>query len=271
VQTLKLLLAGLALSGACATTTAFAADGPRLALWITEPIGATSGSQCDLARIPLPGVPFPLPETPPTLTERDVNAWDSTTARWTLNPARFAASDAGQKLEDHCFVLALDGKPASSGIVLSSHSARLTGLPTITAIRKDNTLVLELLSSYHGSSMRHLHVEALDSVLGQPANLERQLERIGATGTPMANDLQGLGNAWIAAVRSLVERNEIRQGMPVAEVIKRLGAPSRVTATADGQRTTHYLWYFATPLHVNPAFDVYAEDEIVRSHSFGRR
>jgi hypothetical protein len=177
MQTLKLLLAGLALSGACATTTVFAADAPRLALWITEPIGASDGSKCGLARIPLSGAPFPLPETSPTLTERDVNAWDNSTARWTLNPARFAASGDGQKLEDHCFVLALDGKPAASGMVLSSYSARRTDLPTIITTRKGNTLVLELLSSSHGSSVRHLHVGALDSVLGQPANLELQPQR----------------------------------------------------------------------------------------------
>lgn len=152
-------MASLAFSAA-----AMAADAPRLALWITAPIGTTSGTQCDLQNSP--ATASDLPSTPPTLTEQDVTAWSAHTARWTLNPARFTGRDAGQSLQDHCFVLAIDGKRISSGIVLSSYSARLTGFPTISVYNQNNTLKLQLTSGSYGSASRPIHVDVLDHVFG---------------------------------------------------------------------------------------------------------
>jgi len=267
MKPLTLVLAGLALCGATAGVAA--APQARLALWVTEPVGATNASQCKLA--PAPGMPFSLPATAPSLTERDVSDWHPDTARWFLDPARFAGAAAAQELQDHCFVLAIDGKALSSGVMLSSHSARLTDFPTISVATADSAISLQLFSGYQGRPMQPIHVEALDAVLGQRANLQRQLQRIGADGNPLAHDLQGMGNAWIAAVRKLIERNEIHQGMPLADMIKHLGPPTSVTELKEGKAVTRYVWYFTTPMHVNPLFEAYVEDDTVRAYAFGRR
>jgi hypothetical protein len=148
-----------------------AADQRRLALWITEPIGATDGSQCNLNSASADAAKFPA--APPTLTERDVIAWHPKTARWTLDPTRFTGIESAQKLRDHCFILALDGKLVSSGMALSEYSARLSGFPTLIVMNRNDAINLELLSSNHGSAMRHLHGETLNDILRQKATTEK--------------------------------------------------------------------------------------------------
>jgi hypothetical protein len=160
-----LFLAGLAFAASAA-----AADAARLALWIADPIGTSSGIDCDLEASPASAgrlLAMPLPVAPPTLTELDVIAWNRSNGRWSLDPARFAGIESAQKLQDRCFLLAIDGKLVSSGIVLSEYSARLTGFPTLIVINRNNALSLELLSSNHGSRIRLLHPEAIDTVLRQ--------------------------------------------------------------------------------------------------------
>lgn len=159
MNTMTLFLVSLAFSATSA------ADSTRLKLWVTDAIDAINGNQCNLTTSLTAS--SSLPVTHPTLTEQDVTAWNADNGRWTLNPARFSSSDVRQKLQDHCFVLAIDSKMISSGIVLSSHSARLTGFPTISLIDNNNTLDLQLTSSNHGSHMRLIHVDVLNAMLGQ--------------------------------------------------------------------------------------------------------
>lgn len=110
-----LAIASLLLSG-----VACAGDTPAMQLWVTSPIGASDGSHCAIQE--------PLPTTTPTLTERDVIAWKS--PEWQLNNTNFPKGRA-LVLVDHCFVLAINGKEITRGLVLSSHSARLSRLPTL--------------------------------------------------------------------------------------------------------------------------------------------
>ncbi len=170
MKTVRVLLAGLTLSAAIAAAAepATPVATPRLALWITDSIGTTDARQCDLMQ--LPAVAPSLPTTPPTLTERDVSAWNPQQGRWNLDPARYVGYAAAQKLQDHCFVLAIDGKFVSSGVALSSYSERLTGFATLIITTRNDALDLQLLSSNHGRYMRLIHVEAIDAVLGQRPN-----------------------------------------------------------------------------------------------------
>ena len=135
------------------------AQTPRLVLSITESIGATNGSQCV----------EDLPSTTPvgmTLTENDVTAWSRDDGRWTLDPARFSESGAGNGISDHCFVLALDGRIVSRGLALWSYSARLTGYPTLNVIPKGGALTLQLTSGNH-RNIHLLHTQELDAILGR--------------------------------------------------------------------------------------------------------
>lgn len=145
------LLAGLA---------ATAAAEPRLALWLTDPVGTTDGSRCRQADGQA------LPARPPTLTEHDVVAWDPATGRWTLSPARFAGAGVGRALQDRCFVLALDGRVVS-GIALSAHSARLIGFATLGVIERRGRLALQLTADNQAGPARPILVDALDAVLGR--------------------------------------------------------------------------------------------------------
>jgi len=153
-------------------TAVAAANPPRLALWVTDSFGteADPGERCKLTTPAT--AEAALPASAPTLTEQDVVAWTADTARWTLNTARFARSDASTKLQDHCFVLAIDGKLIVRGILLSSHSARLTNLPTIKVSDHEEALHLQLTSGNRVDDAQLLHAEALDAVLGQQHIIE---------------------------------------------------------------------------------------------------
>ncbi len=80
------------------------------------------------------------------LTEQDVAAWNDKTGVWRLDEHRFPNQAAGWQLADHCFVLAIDGKQVSSGVVLWKHSARLTKIPTLLVSTRHHALVLQLAS-----------------------------------------------------------------------------------------------------------------------------
>jgi len=262
----KLFLLSLALS------TSAVADTTRLALWVTDSIGATSGVQCNLQT---PSTPEPsLPATKPTLTENDVTTWNAENGHWTLNPARYSGTDGAQKLQDRCFVLAIDGKLISSGVVLSSHSARLTRFPTLSVYNRDHSLDLRLTSGNRGSQSTLIHVDALNDVLERGANLKWQLHRIRsitAEAQYSQDKLLQIGHEWTAAVQKLIDQKQIRKDVPIAHVIMHLAPPTSITTPEGNHRNASYLWYFDTPRHVNPTFNVQTEDGMVHSYSFGHR
>ena len=159
-------MAILLLASLVACSAVHATQPARLALWVTDTIGNSPGELCHQAT-PSAGATG-LPPGPPTLTERDVSGWNKANGRWTLNHLRFVGNDAAQKLQNRCFVLAVDGQLLSRGLVLSSHSARLTGFQTLNVYIRNDVLELQLTSGNHGSLVRVIHVDALDTVLGQP-------------------------------------------------------------------------------------------------------
>jgi hypothetical protein len=122
--------------------SAACAEPPRMQLWITQSnAGLTDVSVC---RPPTDS------SAPPNisllLTEHDVVAWSKQTGAWSLDAHRFPNTKAGWQLVDHCFVLAIDGKPISSGVVLWKHSARLTKIPTLLVSMRHHSLMLQLAS-----------------------------------------------------------------------------------------------------------------------------
>jgi hypothetical protein len=154
------------LSLLCVAPLATAQDN-HLALWIMEPIGMDAVDKCVA---PAKSQTAPLPDAAPTLTEADVIGWNPETARWTLKANASTATEAMQKLQDHCFVLAIGGKPISRGVVLSSYSARLTKIPTLSVFYQDNTLSLQLNSGSYGGVRKPIQVQAIDAVLGSRAH-----------------------------------------------------------------------------------------------------
>jgi len=151
----SLLLSGVACAG----------DLPALSLWVTTPIGATNGSQC--------GVPGALPQTAPTLTEQDISAWSSQQQNFEFDGKRFAAKSE-YALVDHCFVLAVKGIELARGLVLSSHSARLSNLPTLYLQRKTTGLQGSFYQMGHGpgNSPQLRHPELLQVLAQRPAASE---------------------------------------------------------------------------------------------------
>lgn len=148
----------MALGSAAAAASANPA---RLALWITDSVNGNNGSRCQLT------LPVLVPQSPPAFTDRDIGAWRAEQALWTVRPERLSGRAGRRVLEDHCFILVIDGKVIESGIVLSSHSERLTGFATLFVTEMDGKLQLQLTAGNHGAPMRLLHVAALDSVLAQ--------------------------------------------------------------------------------------------------------
>lgn len=239
----------------CLSFSAAASDVPRLSLWITDSIGLNDVHHCTQPSAST------LPATEATLTESNVTAWNKENGRWTLDPSRYSGVDGAHKLQDRCFVLAIDGKLLSSGVVLSSYSARLIKQPTLVIINHDHLLDLQLRDSQ--SSL--VHVGALNEVLDRRANLAWQLKRIPN------DDYINAGKEWREAVQRLIDQQEIRQGSTVAEVINRLGPPTSIMVSPENKNKSTYDWYFSTPMHVNPMFTMQIENEVVRAYRFDRR
>lgn len=249
-KTLRAVYAGLTLVSSTAS-----AQAPRLALSLTDPIGTSDGSQCVRAEATSAQASL-------VLTEKDVRAWNPQGARWTLDPARFPAS-LGDRLADHCFTLAIDGKTISSGVALRVDTPRLTGYPTLNVMAQDGALTLQLTSGNHGAYVHAIHEQAIEDVLGNKADLARQLESAKARGNHLAD-----GRAWADGVRHLMDQKAIKPGMPVADVIAQLGPPTSSSGTG-AQKS--YTWYFDTPMHVNPIFTLEAKDDIVLSYWLDHR
>lgn len=142
------------------------AESPRLSLKISSPIGATNGSHCvdDAPSVPARSNGLDL-------TEQDVVGWDQKTSTWTLDPERFAGSEGGWKIADRCYELAIDGKVLSKGLVLWTHSPRLTGFDTLIVTNANASLQLQLLSGNHGRNVRLIHRDALNQALGSKSRL----------------------------------------------------------------------------------------------------
>ena len=136
---------------------------PRFMLWITEPIGATNAIQCNLQISPATFLKLQMNKS--TLTEQDVIAWDTRKALWTLDPVRFGRSKSMEELQDHCFVLAIDGKLASSGVVLADYSARLIRFPTISVHHRNEFLDMQLTEGFYGSHSQPILVDEINTVL----------------------------------------------------------------------------------------------------------
>ncbi len=168
MRNLALLLVALVFS-----TTASAGGAARLMLWVTDSMGTTDGAQCALPSSPTRA----LPTRAPTLTEQDVTTWDAKNARWTLNPTKFTPAAIVSTLQDHCYLLVLDGKLVSSGVLLSGHSARLTGFDTLSVYTQNHAPYLQLTSGNHGSHSRLIHVDALQAVLGQRTESTQTTQR----------------------------------------------------------------------------------------------
>jgi hypothetical protein len=67
-------------------------------------------------------------------------------------------------LADHCFVLAIDGKVISSGVVLWRHSARLVRTPALLITSENKTFMLQLTSG-NRDPIELIHLEALAATL----------------------------------------------------------------------------------------------------------
>lgn len=220
-----------------------------------------NGAEC----VEAPASPFAATTR---IGEGDVAEWSASNAKWKLDPSRFPAS-AAHDITDRCFELAIDGRLLERGLVLSSHSARLTGFATISVSRDGGALWLQLTSGNHGMHVRALRVEELDRLFFDPARLEHQLARLRRSGGGAGPvDMLAIGREWSDAVGALVDAGRIAVGMGEAELVARLGAPSTDRPGADEER--RLTWYFETPMHVNPVFSARIRDGRVAAISRGR-
>lgn len=250
----KALLAALVL------LAALPAQAQRLSLAIGEQFPGNGAECVEAGRHPVPATT--------RIGEGDVVEWVAWGAKWRLDPARFPPSSA-TTLTDRCFELAIDGRLLERGLVLSSHSARLTGFPTIGVIREGGALWLQLTSGNHGMHVRALRVEELERLFFDPARLEHQLARLKRAGAGAGPaDMIAIGNAWNDAVGALVDQGRIAVGMGEAELLARLGAPSSDRPGAENDR--RLTWYFETPMHVNPVFSARVVDGRVSAIGRGR-
>jgi hypothetical protein len=142
------------------------AQAQRVQIAITAQISNTSGAQCGLPSTVLAtALDHPSPKYL-ILTEKDIVHWDADKGDMTIPRDRFGDP---WRIQDHCFVLAIDGKPVASGMALSSHTARLTRFPILQVITSSGDLrsevVLRLTSGNEGGAVRPIFRNELDTVL----------------------------------------------------------------------------------------------------------
>ena len=239
--------------------TGAAAKAPQLKLWITDPLGIDPVEKC------LPKEQHqsaPLPDVAPTISELDIVAWDTKTALWSIKKEKLTATESMQNLQDHCFILAIDGVLISHGVALSSYSARLTKIPTLNVFYQDDTITLQLNSENRSSKRKPIHVEVIDRVLGSSAHLQKQLARLQENAMPEQHI--ALGRAWKNAIERLINASDISQGMSIDLLERKLGKPTQIRQVEDKQI---YSWYFNTPMHVNPVFTVIVSHGAVMSYA----
>lgn len=138
----------------------------QLSVWITQAIESGGVEQCQK---PPNG---PLPQRPPDITDNDVRRWDSQSARMQIEPKAHGAFSWKQKLQDHCFILAVGERMVSAGVVLSYHSARLVVMDTLVVQPSKGSLYLQLLAGYRGGEDQPLHTRELDRVFSRRTDLE---------------------------------------------------------------------------------------------------
>lgn len=243
------------------TANTVSAQQTRLELLITEEIGMTNGVQCKL----LPAQS--LGKVSLSLNEHDVIEWNPDNAHWTIKPTKIR--NPHQSLFDHCFVLNIDGVRVASGMVLSSHSARLVTFPVLNIFTQNGTTSLQLLSNKSGSSVQYIQEKKLNEVFGSRAHLTRQLARTKRPISKTAGwQTLNVGNEWVTAVRQLMEINKITVGIPMMDLVALLGDPTSCDRTAKEMQCR---WYFDTPAHVNPIFISNSIDEVVTGFWLDRR
>lgn len=142
------------------------AQTPRLSLWITEAIGATNAAQCALPAMQddMQAAALRMNVTY-RIDDTDVAAWDPATATWLLRTTDIPAREHARRLADHCFLLWLDGKPAASGVALSTYSARLVSMPVLGVHVAGNTLSLRLGANHAGRLSAPVARHGIDEVL----------------------------------------------------------------------------------------------------------
>lgn len=126
-----------------ASSALYCAETPHMELLISDMMEMDDVKQCDLK-----SVYYHLMNANARvkISENDVTAWNPKTGRWALDPARYTQDMAFKRLQNHCFYLEIDGKLVTSGPVLSSHSARLSRLPTLKVFITKNSVDLQLNS-----------------------------------------------------------------------------------------------------------------------------
>jgi hypothetical protein len=102
-------------------------------------------------------------------------------------------------------------------------------------------------------------------------NVRHQLERLGPQDPQHQLEwipaYERLTAEWKTCIQSRIDTGEIRVDMPRAALLDILGEPTDVWA---GESQENLRWYFDTPMHVNPAFDVQLEGGRVASWRFLR-
>ena len=147
------LLAGGGFAPGVRAQTAQPEGHPRLALWVTAPLGAGNAAHCSLA--------VSAPESPPDLTEANVLTWHPASASWRIDVHGLDARV--RQPANHCFVLALDGRYVH-GVILPPQSARLIRFPTLLAETRGGGLTLRL-NAAHGGTALPLGYTQLDAIL----------------------------------------------------------------------------------------------------------
>lgn len=260
-----------ALAAACAhgappssTNTPEKADDERLQIWVTRALAAADLSQCH--RQPAQ----PLPETRPTLNAADIRLWVPESASMQLDRYPGLTRDLQWRLQDHCFVMAVDGQFLAAGVILSSNSARLSEQPTLELHAGNGALALQLLGGNSGAIRSPAHVQALQSVFAHRANLQYHLAVVKALVANGAFVDTHNGAQWSAAVRHLMDTHKIASGMSLGDLIAQVGPPTSsvppptdAAALSDEPRPTRYHWYLNTPRHVNPMLTAWETGGVV--------
>jgi len=228
-------------------------------IWPTQSI-ATTGDFASSCQTPNRVIPK-YTSVAPAVTERDIAAWDESNGKFTLKETNWKTQELKELLLDRCFVLVVNGRILTQGVILSSHSARLSTIPTLSVFSENDKLILQFNAGNRSTSASGeatpIYLQELKEVFSASPVLSTQLAALAIKEKISAlPDYHGAGARWISAVHRLMLNKRIFEGMSREELVSLIGEPSSIQENVNdhAESTQSYSWYFNTPIHVNPLF-----------------
>ena len=200
-----------------------------------------------------------------TLSEKDIFRWRNADGEILLK----ANTLSSESIANHCFVLELDKKVAASGVMTHQAKKPFEGGSRLLVSKFGYLPTLQFTALNALGRSEPILLREIDAVLGNKANMNRQLKRLeNYFGRDEFAAKTLLSREWSAAVEDLATKKILDKDAPLEVAMGHLGDPTRCVVDANYRSCS---WYFEIGAHINPRLEIFAVDGKITGYEFGRR